>query len=273
MYKSLAALVVVLVLVLLALGSGHPAVQADSTEEPTMAATQQVLTLSGGLSLQPTTTEEEIKQPKMTVTVTKPVLSGATGDIVDNFNKAVDDIVQKTAGDFKKETIDLEAQATLPPEIAELGSYIDVDYEVYDTHMSLISVKFFVGWYSAGAAHPNSYSVTLNYDTQGGKTLALADLFKPNSKYLQALSDYSVKALTDAGTLSFPEGAQPTEDNYKNWNITQDGLQITFDDYQVAPHAVGPQVVVVPYSALKSLIRADGPLGLFLSSGAAGGNG
>jgi hypothetical protein len=96
------------------------------------------------------------------------------------------------------------------------------------------------------------------------KVLTLADLFKPNTNYLQAISDYSIKTLQAAGKLDFPEGAQPKPENYQGWNIRKDGLQINFDDYQVTPHAVGPQTVIIPYSALTSLINPKGPLAQFI---------
>jgi hypothetical protein len=52
-------------------------------------------------------------------------------------------------------------------------------------------------------------------------------------------------------------------ENYRNWNITPDGLMITFDEYQVAPYAAGPQTVTVPYSELRGLINPEGVLKQF----------
>ena len=60
------------------------------------------------------------------------------------------------------------------------------------------------------------------------------------------------------------DGSAPTAKNYESWTITKRGIGINFDPYQVAPYAAGPQFVMVPYSALKELIKPDGPLGLFL---------
>jgi hypothetical protein len=45
--------------------------------------------------------------------------------------------------------------------------------------------------------------------------------------------------------------------------ITKKGLWITFDPYQVAAYAAGPQTVLVPYSALKDIIKPDGPVATF----------
>jgi hypothetical protein len=58
-------------------------------------------------------------------------------------------------------------------------------------------------------------------------------------------------------------GAGPRADNYRAWNITKKGLWITFDPYQVAAYAAGPQYILVPYSVLKDLIKPDGPIAAY----------
>ena len=59
-------------------------------------------------------------------------------------------------------------------------------------------------------------------------------------------------------------GAGASGENYDSWTITKQGLKIHFDPYQVAPYAAGPQQVTIPYSALKDIIKADGPFGQFI---------
>ena len=56
-------------------------------------------------------------------------------------------------------------------------------------------------------------------------------------------------------------GASARADNFEAWTITRKGLWITFDPYQVAAYAGGPQHVLVPYAALKDIIKTDGPVG------------
>jgi hypothetical protein len=58
-------------------------------------------------------------------------------------------------------------------------------------------------------------------------------------------------------------GAGPRADNYRAWNITRKGLWITFDPYQVAAYAAGPQNILVPYSVLKDIIKPDGPIAMY----------
>jgi hypothetical protein len=98
--------------------------------------------------------------------------------------------------------------------------------------------------------------------------LALADLFQPKSNYLNVISAYCIKDLQDQSKKNdmlmadqIKEGAGPRADNYDAWTITRKGLWITFDPYEVAAYAAGPQHVLVPYSALKSIIKPDGAIG------------
>lgn len=59
-------------------------------------------------------------------------------------------------------------------------------------------------------------------------------------------------------------GAAPDLKNYNSWTISKKGIEITFDPYQVAAYAAGPQHVSAPYSALKGIIKPDGPVGQFV---------
>ena len=156
-----------------------------------------------------------------------------------------------------------------------MGSDLGVGYTVAQAKDDLISVEFGIGSYYSGAAHPNSYTEVLNFDLKSGKQIKLGDLFKPGSKYLQAISSYSIKDLkkqsTEKGADSMLDddwiqrGAGPDAENYQSWTITKRGLGINFDSYQVAPYAAGPQQVVVPYSTLREIVRADGPIAQFVN--------
>ena len=146
------------------------------------------------------------------------------------------------------------------------GSSLDVKYTLISQIDELWSFKFDFSFYSDGAAHPGLNSTTLNYDLAQGRELALSDLFLPNSNYLETISNYCITELRKQpfADVFTTEGALPTLDNYRNWNITPKGLMITFDAYQVAPGAAGPQTVIVPYDQLKNLIAPEGPLSNFI---------
>ena len=152
-----------------------------------------------------------------------------------------------------------------------MGSDLGIGYTIKLAQDDLISVQFDIGSYYQGAAHPNSHTETLNYDLKNGKQLRLADLFKPGSKYLQTLSTFCNADLkkqwknknAEVSEDMLKDGTAPTAKNYESWTITKRGIGVNFDSYQVAPYAAGPQFVMVPYSALKELIKPDGPLAGF----------
>ena len=162
-----------------------------------------------------------------------------------------------------RETADLPAET--------LNSTLDAGYDFRYATDDLISLEFGEGSYERGAAHGSSLTVVLNYDVKNGKKLALGDLFNPKSNYLKTISDYCIKELKERAKKQdsmiladqLETGAGAHADNYRAWAITKKGLWITFDPYQVAAYAAGPQNVLVPYSVLRDIIKPDGPVGNF----------
>jgi hypothetical protein len=69
----------------------------------------------------------------------------------------------------------------------------------------------------------------------------------------------------EQGGWLFPEfettGAAPIRENYRVWNITGDGLLVTFEEYQIAPYAAGPQQVLLLKGDLTGYLNPEGPLG------------
>lgn len=145
------------------------------------------------------------------------------------------------------------------------GSYYDAAYSVTLATNNLVSIAFGISTYGEGAAHPNHNTLVFNYDLNMGRALTLGDLFKSDSNYLAVISGYAIRELKkklgpDPDTDWIERGAGAKEENYKNWNLTRSGLQVTFDPYQVASYAEGEHVVVIPFAVLKDLIDPQGPL-------------
>ena len=220
------------------------------TAVPNSSLSQQVTLVSQPFS-------ETNETPPFTLTTQTPQLTGSDDPRVLAFNQRANELVKKEVDTFRQSFL----QNTAPT--VNHGSTLDVTYTLVSQINDLWSFKFDSSFYSDGAAHPGLYSITLNYDLAQGKELALADLFLPDSNYLKVISDYCIAELSKQPFFdsSFASGAEPTTENYHNWNITPDGLLITFDEYQVAPYAAGPQKVIMPYSALQTIVDPQGPLG------------
>lgn len=231
---------------------------------------EEPISLSGEVELIAKQIKESNKKLNYEIAAQYPQFSGgaaAANSNFEKFNQAARATVAKEVSEFKK-AMTPEEGAEPPPE-GSMGSDLSVGYDVALAQDDLISVKFDIGSYYQGAAHPNSYSHVVNFDLKNGKAIKLADLFKPGAKYLQAISAFCIadlkKQSSEKGLLEdqIQEGAGPNAKNFQSWTISKQGLGITFDSYQVGPYAAGPQFVLVPYSALKDLIKPDGPIGPF----------
>jgi hypothetical protein len=198
-----------------------------------------------------------------------PQITGGNNPNLEKFNQLARAIVNKRVAGFRKDMAPEEGEEPRPE--GSMGSDLGIGYTINLAQDDLISVQFDIGSYYQGAAHPNSHTETLNYDLRNGKQLRLADLFKPGSKYLQTLSTFCNADLkkqwkdknVELAEDMLKDGTAPTAKNYESWTITKRGIGVNFDSYQVAPYAAGPQFVMVPYSALKDLIKPDGPLAGF----------
>ena len=243
----------------------------DGSKETTFELTQQPIDFSvAAARFVPKVIKEANKQSRYRVEVVYPQIEGDAR--FDKFNKEARAMVTKNVAAFKTSETSDEADTGSEIPAETQTSTLDSDYEIRLAADDLISIEFSESAYSRGAAHPNSYTTVLNYDVRDGKKLALADLFNAKSNYLKAISDYCVKDLKQQGKKKkdsmltddmIQSGASARADNFKSWTIAKQGLWITFDPYQVAAYAAGPQQVLVPYSALKDLIKADGPIAAF----------
>ena len=188
-----------------------------------------------------------------------PVLVGSSDRRVKAFNSEMAAVVKKAVADFKGNVADL------PPIPNSAPSTFDMRFNLLSAPGDILSLKFDIQTFYSGAAHPGQTSQTVNFDLARGQDIDLADLFVPDADFLTPISKYSVDQLDgrDIGFQGFELGATATLQNYRNWNITADGLMITFDEYQVAPYAAGPQTVVIPYKELAQIIEPDGPLAAY----------
>jgi len=233
--------------------AGNP---TPTVEPPTAIPTNTSVPLSGQVTLVSQPYTETNQDPAFTITAQIPQLSGSEDPRVVGFNQLLNDVVQKEVVVFRGEFM------RGPFMEVSTNSFLDVTYELISQYDDIWSFKFYYSFYTNGAAHPGDFSHTVTYDLGTGRELSLGDLFISGSDYLGAISNYCLEELrkqpySDSFTIS---GADPTLENYRNWNISPAGLIITFDTYQVAPGAAGPQIITIPYGQLNALIDPQGPL-------------
>ncbi len=205
-------------------------------------------------------TQETGTTPAYALDAQIPALQGSDDSRVTNFNNEMIQLRQEEIARFKDNV------RVTQPLLGSSGSFFDQSYTLLSPPGDLLSVKFEIMIYIDGAAHPGTHSRTVTYDMQAGADVRLEQFFRPGSNYLEMIANYCIAQLEtrDIGFEASSGGAQPVPENYGSWNITPDGLLITFDEYQVAAYAAGPQEVVVPYAELQSVIDPNGPLKAFM---------
>jgi Protein of unknown function (DUF3298) len=212
------------------------------------------------LNLVSNLTEESGKSPDYTIKAQTPFYQGSEDQRVTNFNNEMTLLTQEEIARFRDNLMQVQPMPGSP------GSFYDQTYKILSPPGDLVSMKYQIMIYIQGAAHPGTHMRTVTYDLDAGSDVRMEQLFLPGSNYLERVANYCIGQLgsRNIGFESFSKGAQPLRENYGNWNITTDGLLITFDEYQVAAYAAGPQEVNVPYTELQSIIDPRGPLAGFL---------
>ena len=241
--------------------------KTGSKDAVTFTAEQQMVYFAGSSHFTTREIKETIAIKKADLAAEYPELAGPAGAA--GLNAAVKTSVDKSFADFRKMMAGFTA-ADVKMTPADMRNYLDVSYSTEYADDDLVSLSFSEDTF-AGGAHPNHDFFTLTYDLKQGRQLRLADLFKPGTNYIKVIADYCATDLRarkdpDSGenrglaTDIFADGVKPTAENFQDWAITKKGLLILFPPYQVASYADGPQSVIVPYSALKSIAIANGAL-------------
>src|SRR5512138_2360759 len=119
------------------------------------------------LSKQVTVTVQQLNEtnqtPPFTLKAQTPQLTGQDDPRVAALNQRLSELVTKEVDTWRK-----SFQENTTPTVGN-GSTLDGKYTLVSQIGELWSFKFDFDFYSDGAAHPGSYSVTLNYDLGQGK--------------------------------------------------------------------------------------------------------
>jgi hypothetical protein len=182
-------------------------------------------------------------------------------------NNEIYETMMKGIDEFKKNMSEWDL-SNIPK---DFNSEMEYNFTSYSLTDELFSFAFEIYYFYAGAAHPNHWTKSMNFDLNKGKMIAFKDLFIPNVKYVEKISSYCIEDLKLQAKFNDFEfdndmllgGAGPKDSNFLNFNILQKGLQITFDPYTVAPYVVGTQYVIISYRTLYEMLDPDGILNKF----------
>jgi Protein of unknown function (DUF3298). len=237
---------------------------AKGTKSLDFYATEQMIFFSGQEKLLTKTFSESNKPKMFDISADYPQIAGVEPAAAAKFNEVVKTLIDRQTNRFRKMMLEQTAEDLKFARERGVSNYLEISYHIEHADERFVSIGFFASTYTGGA-HPNHYSFTLNFDVKNKRELKLADLFKPNSAYLEKISAYSIARLIEKLEEGSDEewirnGAGAKEENYKSWSLTREGLLINFDPYQVAAYAAGPQEVLVPFAELKNIAREGGAI-------------
>ena len=156
-----------------------------------------------------------------------------------------------------KEYIDLKVRdATLEWKVSRTASLLFADDRV-------VSVKISNEGY-IGGAHGFYDERLFSFDTTTGKALSWDDLVGQGSRYpllrvaeaeFRKVRNVSIReSLRDAG-FEFPEGIEFALS--ANFAITQEGIRLHYNPYEIAPYFMGPTDLVIPPEVASGVLRSD----------------
>jgi Protein of unknown function (DUF3298) len=137
---------------------------------------------------------------------------------------------------------------------------LGISFRVYYSDRRLISLRLTHQVMAVGQMHPIDYYETINYDLLQRRPLCESDLFK--SGYPKVLSTFTRAHLKKIYEMDYAKddvlraGTEAKRRNFLNWNVVPEGLLISFDDYQIAPHSFGQLELIVPYAELRTVMRS-----------------
>lgn len=123
-------------------------------------------------------------------------------------------------------------------------------------YKNYISIIFFIDDYTGGA-HPNYYIESIVYDINTNKFITIKDLINKNKFILNKLSKLSrenflkIPVFQDENIKEMLfEGTRPIKNNFQRFAITDNGIKLFFERYQIAPYYYGAYDLVIPFEKL-----------------------
>jgi len=151
-------------------------------------------------------------------------------------------------------------------------------YGIVHATDSLISLTYDVGWYGAGAAHPNMHFETFTFAYPDRTVqLQLSEFFSDKSIAAKRISEICIQSLSreywertgekpDEDQMAwFQNGAGPDLDNFGAFTVNADRFTFLFPPYQVSSYAMGRWAADVSFFDLLDLLPTGGPHNFALS--------
>jgi len=170
-------------------------------------------------------------------------------------NNKPDTSVRLMAGRFLKNYADFKKDNPKSPLFYTLDSYC----KVVSQDSALVALEF-GGQSFSGGAHGQSFTGFFNWNPKTHQKVTLDDLFENDYKdQLKNIAERIFRKeekLKDTSSLArdyfFKGNKFALNDNYL---LTPVGIRFVYNEYEIKPYAAGQTELIIPYTAIKKLIR------------------
>lgn len=145
-------------------------------------------------------------------------------------------------------------------DLANVQEYLGIELNDYD----LLCYSKTISDFGAGASHPQHGYLSWSYDLSTGRRLTLASLLKPGGQQgLRKLALHYMDSTYLADIQEWYHNPQQGAEGLSYLNLEEvfglapDGLTL---DADLGPHVLGSTTIIVPYAALRPLLRPGTPL-------------
>lgn len=171
----------------------------------------------------------------------------------------------KFASTAKEAAGEAVPKADIGDDVDQTWSY-EQSFAIHRPGAATISVE--VSFYSfTGGAHGNGGTYAVLVNLRNGRELKPEAVFVPGEDWLRTVTGIVADDLKKqfVERPGFDDALEPAKlaelmAEPGRYLFKADGLEIIFNPYDVGPYAAGTYQVAIPYSRLRALIRADGPI-------------
>jgi hypothetical protein len=138
---------------------------------------------------------------------------------------------------------------TLPWELECNGEVIYLSDQVFSLAIS--------NYRYTGGAHPNTVTHMLNYDLHKGQPILLRDLVIDWDGFSKLAERYFRQSKGIDLRQSWEESGYFWGEEFKvsnNFAITEQGIKLYYNTYEIAPYAAGITEFIIPYQDLRGII-------------------
>ena len=194
----------------------------------------------------------KMEQGKHLVAVIPQFESGMDANFLGEYNEAYRQLVMTEFGKFETVVFKTRESPKIPDHMKN-GMTFHSDYEVFRNDPKFISLTQIVYQYTGGA-HGNSRLTASTVHLQTGRAYKLMDLFADGVDFTGRLSEVvRQEGLARRLPLWGFKGVRPDSAFY----LTEEGVVLFFQPYEIAPYSEGIIRILVSYRDLDDILQPE----------------